>query len=324
MNRLLPAGAVAIFSLILCACTVTPKVQPAEATTCNVEFVVLGIGQDGGSPQINHSDDPGWADPSLRLWAASGALIDHRHSRRYLFEATPDIREQLHFLDSISSGGNQPLGLAGVFLTHAHIGHYTGLMFAGHESAGASDLPVFALRRMHDFLQSNGPWDQLVRYENIKLTRITNKTALTLGNQLSVTPLEVPHRDEYSETAAFVIQGPSKSVLFLPDIDDWDRWEREYGTKIEDLIAQVDFALLDATFFDNDELPGRDMSLIPHPRVADSIKRFSALPGSEQQKIQFFHINHTNRLRFAKSAESQFVAKRGFKVARRGDRLCLD
>ncbi len=323
MNGVKAARVFLFFSFLVIQACAGSDTQGTDYS-CNVEFVVLGTGQDAGSPQIGNSADPAWADSSLRLWAASGALIDHRSSKRYLFEATPDIREQLHFLDSISAGGDQPLGLAGVFLTHAHIGHYTGLMFAGHESAGASNLPVFALKRMRNFLRSNGPWDQLVRYENIKLMRMDNKVSLNLGNQLSVTPLEVPHRDEYSETAAFVIKGPSKRVLFLPDIDDWDRWENEYGTRIEDLIAKVDFALLDATFFDNDELPGRDMTRIPHPRVADSVERFSALAASEQQKILFFHINHTNKLRFENSAESQFVADRGFKVARRGDRHCLD
>ena len=70
----------------------------------------------------------------------------------------------------------------------------------------------------------------------------------------------IPHRDEYSETVGFVIRGPDRSALFLPDIDKWDRWER----KIADVLADADVAYLDGTFFADGELLGRDMSKIPH------------------------------------------------------------
>ena len=296
----------------------------SSGASCGVEFVILGIGQDGGAPQIGNPSDPAWADPSLKLWAASGALIDHRRSNRYLFEATPDMREQMNFLDSISDGGDAPLGLSGVFLTHAHIGHYAGLMFAGHESIGAKGLRVFAMPRMQSYLENNGPWDQLVRYKNIDLISISANEPAEIGDDLSVTAHLVPHRDEYSETAGYVIQGPSKSILFLPDIDDWDRWESEFNTRIEDMISRVDIAYLDASFFDNNELPGRDMSKIPHPRVKDSMTRFEKLPQLEQAKVRFFHINHTNKIRYTWSEQFKDVRRRGFKVAKRGERICLD
>ena len=296
----------------------------ASSLSCKVEFVVLGIGQDGGAPQISNPDDPAWDDPSLKLWAASGAVIDHVNSKRYLFEATPDFREQLNLLDNISDGGEAPLGLSGVFLTHAHIGHYAGLIFAGHESAGAKGLKVFSMPRMQNYLENNGPWDQLVRYKNIDLVSLSPKNPVNLGPQLSVTAYLVPHRDEYSETVGYLIQGPSKRILFLPDIDDWDRWQAEYNIHIEDMIAKVDVAYLDATFFDDNELPGRDMSKIPHPRVVDSMTRFEKLDQAERDKVRFFHINHTNKIRFASSEQSKEVRRRGFKVAKRGERICLD
>lgn len=297
-----------------------------RSESCDVEFVILGIGQDGGAPQIDQQNDPGWESADLRLLAASGALLDHRSGKRFLFEATPDIREQLHALNAAigATDNSDPLGLSGVFLTHAHIGHYAGLIFAGHESAGSKNLNVFAMPRMMDFLKTNGPWDQLVRYSNIVLEPLRDNDKTPVGESLFVTPHLVPHRDEYSETVGFVIQGPSKSVLFLPDIDDWDRWEKEYGIRIEDIIAEVDFAYLDATFFDDNELPGRDMSEIPHPRLFDSMRRFSGLAATEQRKIRFFHINHTNHVRYDDSKERQLVQEMGFSLARQNERVCLD
>ena len=305
-------------------CADLSSLENQASSSCGVEFVILGIGQDGGAPQIGNPSDPAWTDPSLTLWSASGALVDHRHSSRYLFEATPDLRQQMNLLDSISNGGKAPLGLSGVFLTHAHIGHYAGLMFAGHESIGTKGLKVFSLPRMQHYLENNGPWDQLVAYKNIDLISITPNKTVVFNDDLSVTAYLVPHRDEYSETAGYVVEGPSKSVLFLPDIDAWDPWETEFNTRIEDMISEVDVAYLDATFFDNNELPGRDMSKIPHPRVADSMDRFENLPQVEKNKIRFFHINHSNKIRYSSSKQYNSVQQRGFKVARRGERVCLD
>ena len=300
--------------------------ESLAAESCSVEFTILGIGQDGGAPQIDNPGDPAWTDPTKRLLAASGALIDHRSGKRYLFEATPDIREQLYALTSaFGVADNQdPLGLAGVFLTHAHIGHYAGLMFAGHESAGSRNLKVFAMPRMQNYLESNGPWDQLVRYSNIVFESLQNGERVSIGNSVFVTPHQVPHRDEYSETVGFVIEGPSKKVLFLPDIDDWDLWEADHGIRIEDMIGSVDFAYLDATFFDNNELPGRDMTKFPHPRLHDSMLRFSELPPVERQKVRFFHINHTNQVRFDGSKEARAMNEKGFRLAMQNERVCLD
>ena len=311
-------------TLMTAGCADLSSVDQQASLSCDVEFVILGIGQDGGAPQIGNPDDPAWVNPSLKLWAASGALVDHRYSNRYLFEATPDLREQMNLLDSMSDGGNAPLGLSAVFLTHAHIGHYAGLMFAGHESIGTQGLNVFSLPRMQNYLENNGPWDQLVNYKNIDLISMMPKKPVVFNDDLSVTAYLVPHRDEYSETAGYVVKGPSKSVLFLPDIDDWNRWETEFNTRIEDMISQVDVAYLDATFFDNNELPGRDMSKIPHPRVADSMTRFKNLPLTEQKKVRFFHINHSNKIRYSSSEQYSSVQQKGFKIAKRGERVCLD
>ena len=59
-----------------------------------------------------------------------------------------------------------------IYITHAHIGHYTGLMYFGREALGAKDLMVRVLPRMSNFLQNNGPWSQLVDINNIKIKEI--------------------------------------------------------------------------------------------------------------------------------------------------------
>ena len=90
--------------------------------------------------------------------------------------------------------------------------------------------------------------------------------SVDLEGGLQVTPLLVPHRDEYTETVGFWIQGPNRSALFIPDIDKWERWD-SLGTAIEDWIAKVDVAYLDGTFLEEGEIPGRAIEEIPHPFI---------------------------------------------------------
>lgn len=304
------------------ACERTPD-ERGNAQSCPVSLLVLGVAQDAGKPQIANPDDSAWDDPSLRRRATSLALIDRRgeRARRWLFEATPDIKEQLQRLDE-AAPVERPIGLNGVFLTHAHIGHYAGLMMFGHEAAGAENLTVYAMPRMANFLAENGPWDQLLVRHNILLAIMQKGEPETLADDIAVTPFLVPHRDEYSETAGFLIEGPQKSALFLPDIDSWEEWD-EAGTRIENKIAEVDYAFLDATFYADGEIPGRDMSGFPHPFVAHSMERFSSLPPQEKAKVRFIHMNHTNPLLGPDAPERQSVRKAGFHIAEEGAVFCL-
>jgi len=281
---------------------------------------VLGITQDAGYPQANCYEphcNRAWENNSLRRTASSIAVVNDVTNTKYLFDATPDIRDQLYRLHRIAP--DTVFSLNGVFLTHAHVGHYTGLMHFGHEASATRDVPVYAMPRMREFLSNNGPWDQLLRYQNITLLNLEDRTTVTLSDELSVTPFLVPHRDEYSETVGYRIEGPNKSAVFVPDIDKWDRWD----TDIRDVIRSVDYALLDAAFYADGELPGRDMTRIPHPYATESMALFEDMTEEEKSRVIFIHMNHTNPLLIEGSPEQAEVEKRGFRFAREGMRLEL-
>jgi len=301
---------------LLAACT-TPARRPPEDAPY---LVVLGISQDGGVPQAGDTGHAGWRDPALRRHVVCLGLVDPFAQERWLFEATPDFPAELHHLDELAPTAERP-GLAGVFLTHAHVGHYAGLLFLGHESMGARGVPVYAMPRMAAFLRENGPWSQLVRYENIELRELRAGHPVPLDERLSVTPFLVPHRQEFSEVVGFRIDGPRKSVLFLPDIDSWEAWDAA-GTRIEDVIASVDAAYLDGTFFADGEIPGRDMSGFPHPFLTHSIERLGALPAGERAKVRFLHLNHTNPALWRTEARRRVEAA-GFRIAEEGELVPL-
>lgn len=294
-----------------------PSVPPGGAT-----LIVLGIAQDGGAPQAGRFDDPRWDDTARSRLVACLGLFDPRSGRRWMIDATPDFRRQLLDLRRASEGADRP-ALDGVFLTHAHIGHYTGLMFLGHESLGAKAVPVWAMPKMTEFLRRNGPWDQLVRYGNIELRPLNAGVAVQLTETLAVTPILVPHRQEYSEVVGFRIQGRERAALFIPDIDSWEQLDAQ-GIRIEDLIGSVDLAYLDGTFFANGEIPGRDLTGFPHPFIRHSLRRFASLPAAERAKIRFIHLNHTNPALDPDSAASREIAAAGLKVARQGEVEPLD
>ena len=284
-------------------------------------IIVLGVAQDAGVPQAGSPSSAAWDDPAQRRLAACLGLVDPEAGLRWMIEATPDFKDQLHRLDLAFPVAESP-GLAGILLTHAHMGHYTGLMHLGHEAMGARDVPVFAMPRMAEFLASNGPWDQLVRYRNIVLRPLADGESLTLSPRLTITPFRVPHREEYSEVVGYVIRGLRRGVLFIPDIDRWEAWDRQ-GTRIEEILATVDVAYLDGTFYDAGELPGRDLSTIPHPLIVDSMKRLAALPATERGKIRFLHLNHSNPALAPSSAARRAVEGAGFHVAEEGERIGL-
>lgn len=284
--------------------------------------VVLGIAQDGGRPQagcVRACCAAAWRDPEARRTVASLAIVDPATGQRWIIDATPDFREQLRTLDSVQPPRNAAPDLAGILLTHAHMGHYAGLAQLGREVLGAQGIPVYAMPRMHEFLRTQGPWGQLVALENIALVALRDTTSVALGDRLRVVPFAVPHRDEYSETVGFRIHGPERTLVWLPDIDKWERWT----TRVEDLIASADVAYLDGTFYANGEIPHRDMSEIPHPFIVETLERLGTLPAAERAKVRFIHLNHTNPALDAASDATRAIEAAGFRVARQLERVSL-
>lgn len=309
----------ALFSAMKIGDTVAPSKQFSDETAPFV--VVLGVAQDGGVPHAGCEKAccrEAWADANLRRRVSCLAIVDPSSGERWMIEATPDFAAQLHLLDQITADSTRE-ALQGILLTHGHIGHYSGLMQLGREVMGTRQVPVYAMPRMFDFLSRNGPWEQLVRLQNVTLQAMSDGIPMALNQRITVIPFLVPHRDEYTETAGFRIVGPQRSALFIPDIDKWEKWDK----RIEDLIASADVAFLDGTFYAEGEIPGRDMSEIPHPFIVESIRRFSALPAAERAKVRFIHLNHTNPALRAKSAAVQEIIKSGFHVAQEGERFEL-
>ena len=288
--------------------------QEKENKSSKILLKVLGTIQDGGIPHMGCSKEccsNYFLSKKSRIGVSSLGVSNLKHNTNYIIDATPNINFQL--IDLIGNA-DPSKKLNGIFLTHAHMGHYAGLLNFGRESLNSKNIPLYLMPKFYNFILNNGPWNQLVELNNIKLNKIYNREKVILHNNLSFTPIQVPHRDEYSETVGYVIEGIHKKALYIPDIDKWAKWE----VSIVEMIKSVDYAFLDGTFFDEKEINNRDISEIPHPFIIESLKLFKELDESEKSKVYFIHLNHTNPVLNSESSEYKKVISDGFNIAKTG------
>jgi pyrroloquinoline quinone biosynthesis protein B len=286
-------------------------------------LLVLGTAQDGGIPhascRCSHCAEAA-ADPERRRDVASVAIL--ADGKRYLIDATPDLRRQLERLATATgddSTGIDRSPVDGVFLTHAHIGHYTGLAFFGFEAVHTRGLPVYCSPSMAAFLRANGPWSQLVDMGNVELREVVPGVTIELPGGVRVEPIAVPHRDEFTDTLGFVIAGPTSRVLYVPDTDPWRVW----GERLDAVLSGVDVALVDGAFFSPEELPDRDISKIRHPMMTTTMERLGPLVDEGRLRVVFTHLNHSNLALDPAGAPAQEVQRRGFRIAHDGEELPL-
>lgn len=288
--------------------------QEKENKSSEILLKVLGTIQDGGIPHMGCSKEccsNYFLSKKSRIGVSSLGVSNLKHNTNYIIDATPNINFQL--IDLIGNA-DPSKKLNGIFLTHAHMGHYAGLLNFGRESLNSKNIPLYLMPKFYNFILNNGPWNQLVELNNIKLNKIYNREKVILHNNLSFTPIQVPHRDEYSETVGYFIEGIHKKALYIPDIDKWAKWE----VSIVEMIKSVDYAFLDGTFFDEKEINNRDISEIPHPFIIESLKLFEELEESEKSKVYFIHLNHTNPVLNSESSEYKKVISAGFNIAKTG------
>ena len=298
-----------IFLSFFLSCQTSNK--NTESTNKDVTLKILGTIQDGGMPHLGCSKkccanyyNQGFSKKRV----VSLGISNIKYNKHYLIEASPDINHQLK---DLLQDNNPSKSLDGIFLTHAHMGHYSGLLNLGRESFSSSMVPLFVMPKMQEFISSNGPWDQLVKLKNVDLKNLSNNKPEILEDNLSIVPFLVPHRDEYSETVGYKIIGPSKTALYIPDIDKWEKWKNS----IVELIKEVDYAFLDGTFYDAKEINNRDISEIPHPFIIESLELFKNLSIVDKNKVYFIHLNHTNPAIDKSSAPFKNIISKGFNVA---------
>lgn len=267
-------------------------------------LVIMGSAQDGGVPQL------GMHEAGILERTAASAAVLGSGGEALLLDASPDVRRQqralLEYPRYAARHGN---AFDGILLTHGHMGHYAGLVQFGMEAHNADLVPCWGTRRMGSFLRSNEPWARLFREGHLVYYEIAPGEPFQPIPGLVAEAVAVPHRDEYTDTVAYIITAPSgKKALYLPDIDGWDDWD-----VADEVVAEVDVAVLDGTFYDENEMLGRLLAEVPHPFVVDTVARFEDY--RQTTHLVLSHLNRSNALCDDESQQSAWVRSQGFAVA---------
>ena len=283
--------------------------------------LVLGVVQDGGLPQAGcYSERCEQARLEAPRYVASLAIVVPETERFYLVDASPHLAAQMDLIDEPAfrrrASARDPFD--GIFLTHAHMGHYLGLALLGREGLGMGPTPCYCSRAMERYLTDNGPWSLMVEEGRLDFVRIPLDRWTSVDGVFEVQMVPVPHRPEFSDTVAYLFRGPRQTILYVPDIDSWEEWDR----RVEEVVAGVDVALIDGTFYSGDEMPGRSVEDVPHPLIPHSMDLLEEIARS-RSRVLFTHLNNTNPALDRRGAAQREIERRGFEVAREGLRIPL-
>ena len=273
-----------------------------------MKLLVLGSGQDAGVPQINCECINCVAarkNPKQRRLGPSIALINEEKRYAYLIDASPDIKQQIDILNEFTSknGKQEPIPLEGIFLTHAHFGHCSGLWSLGKECWDVKEMKVFCSPKMGEFLKTHHPFKHLLERKNVVLKTIEPEVKLKIKD-FNIRPIKVPHRNEYADTVGYILSF-NKMVAYIPDFDTWTK-------NLVKEVKKVDIALIDGSFYQHGELPR--MAEVPHPPMEETMHLLKD-PDSE---IYFTHFNHTNPVLQKDSKEYDKIIENDFALTEDG------
>ena len=279
-------------------------------------LTILGTAQDGGVPQAGcgcSNCNAAFENPQRVRFPVSLGVIDNQGGM-HLIEATRALPQQLKIWAD-ACRFDSPIRPNSVLLTHAHLGHIEGIGQFGKEAMGCRNLTLVASESVASILQEKKLMTPFV----IADFGSQNLPKFQQGGVV-FDFIPVPHRDDTSDTHAILISGENKRVLFLPDHDDWEQTLKSVGYKNPNEWFQslgATHVLLDATFWNGEELSGRDMKDVPHPTVEDSLARLQE-GGIGGPEIILIHLNHTNPLNNPNSHQSRMVEDAGHSIGQRG------
>ena len=277
---------------------------------------MLGIAQDGGRPQAGCTRPCCQGlSPSDAAFPVALGITDG--DTNHLIEATRCLGQQLTIWGQTN--------IDNVFLTHAHFGHVDGLGLFGRETMNAKNVGLYISSEMEHLVDRTPQWSLMVDQGVFAPSVFHDGDVIQLSSSLTIQPLKVPHRDELSDMHAFILRGPNRSLLFLPDHDTWEETlTRHHASTIRSWLAslKVDIALVDGTFWSSDELAGRNQDKVPHPPVSQTLEMLGSRAEGDPA-LHFIHLNHTNPLYDPNSEASAELTRSGWGVAAQGQRFTL-
>jgi pyrroloquinoline quinone biosynthesis protein B len=281
----------------------------------NTMAVILGIAQDGGVPHPNCYCETcnSFSAKNKQLSPSSIAVIDD--TQLHLIDITRDLNRQLRMIP-------KQMEVSDIWLTHGHLGHIDGMGLFGKEAIDAKGIIVHASESMTELINNTPRWRSLIDFGTFIIHPFTSNKTIQTSEFLSITPIPVPHRNEWTDTHAFIIKGKEKSILYLPDHDTWEETLESLGKEtifewFESL--EVDIFFIDGTFWSSNEL--KRQNEVPHPPILETIQRLNN--SNKRFDVRFIHLNHSNPLLNPESKETKILQDSGYKICVEGEIFLL-
>tara|TARA_B100001142_G_C14299765_1_gene642326 strand:- start:131 stop:1018 length:888 start_codon:yes stop_codon:yes gene_type:complete len=291
-----------------------------------VSVTILGTAQDGGIPQAGCSCErckEAHKDLELRKYPVSLGILGADGSK-HIVEVTKNLCEQLMIW---TPDENELFIPETVSITHLHLGHVEGIGQFGKPVMALKEVDIFLSRDNKNIFDGRSDIELMIKENNIKTHSrdFYQSFEPKEGCGFSLQFIPIPHRSELGDTAAIIIKGNKKNILFMPDQDSWEETLEHYSKEnIRDFLEMFDIneALIDGTFWSMEELPGRNISEIPHPTIQESLHLLGRKM-EEDPRISFLHLNHSNPVNDIGSKQRKLVEENGWKISEIGDVLKL-
>ena len=297
---------------------------------------VLGAAAGGGYPQWNcnhpNSRRARRDDPAAPPRTQSSIAISADGEDWYLFNASPDLRQQINDNDILHPGKDlRHSPIMGAVLTNADVDHVAGLL----NLRESQPLRIYATQRVLDVLQANTIF-------NVLNPKFVSREPMTLNE-----PLELQKPDGSSmniDITPFAV--PGKVALWLED----ESKGKDFGSVEEDTIALhvrdrngdksfyympacarvtpelaecirgADLIFFDGTLWVDDEMIRDGVGIktgqrMGHISVSGEDGTLAALKDLDIKRKIFIHVNTTNPILFANSEERRTVEDAGWEVS---------
>lgn len=308
---------------------------------------ILGSAAGGGFPQWNcnyrmsHSVRNGEQGFRARTQSSLGVSADGKDW--ILFNASPDIREQIGATPELQPRQNGPLRASPiqvVVLTNADVDHIAGLLSLRERQR----FVIYATARVLRVLSENSIFNVLDR-------ELVERRELPLN-------VPTPISDWQGRPTSIIVEAfpvPGKVALFL---EDASKAERGFGTeegdtvgvrilqegstssvlympgcaaidaKLKEKIAAAACLLFDGTVYTDDEMLTAGVGVktglrMGHLHIAGPDGSMALLAGVAPQRRIYVHINNTNPILDENSPEAAIVKAGGWEIGHDGMEICL-
>ena len=314
-----------------------------------LQVLVLGAAAGGGFPQWNSNNEASQrarrGDPLARPSSQSSVAVSADGANWVLLNASPDLRQQIFERPQLHpQAGVRHSPIRAVVLTNGDVDHVAGLLTLRERHP----LAVYATGRVLSVLQDNAIFNVLnpefVDRRQVRLGESfepQSKEGEGLG--LTITPFPVPGKvalyleDEQANASNYGTVKEDTIALRIEPAGRNGQGPRRFlyvpacaapSPALQAELAGADLMLFDGTLWQDDEMPrqgagsktGRRMGHMSLSGPEGTLALFADSPVARKVLI---HINNTNPILLADSAERAAVEAAGWEVAYDGMEITL-